>query len=118
MKFNLLDIKDLIEVPFFAGIIFYLSMIKKRNFLENLLLLSAISFLIFDLSMVMKNMKKIKEKEENQYLEEYTVNDVENFEEETEEQLEYFIPSPEFEGQLENYIFTTRNEGTGYYLDI
>lgn len=117
MKFNLINLRDILEVPFFGGIIFYLSSIKKKNFLENVLLLSALSFLFFDLYIVLNSMKKIKENEENQNLNEenFYENEVEKFEE--EEQLDYFIPSDSFKGKIENYVFTTRNEGTGYYLD-
>jgi hypothetical protein len=98
-------------------------MIKKRNLLENSLLYFAIGVLIFNLYLVTQNMKNIKELNENSvYLqnqdniyENQYENQYENFDDTST--VKYFIPSDTFQGAMDNYIFTTRDEGTGYYYD-
>ena len=121
MNLDLINVKDILEVPLLGSIIFYISMIKKKNLFENCILYLAITMLGINLYIVIQNMKNIKESKENNVIyEERFQNglvDTNQFEYFENEKLEYFIPSNTFNGQKNNYIFTTRDEGTGYYLD-
>lgn len=121
MNLDLINVKDILEVPLLGSIIFYISMIKKKNLFENCILYLAITMLGINLYIVIQNMKNIKESKENNLIyEERFQNDFDDtkqFEYFENEKLEYFIPSNTFNGQKNNYVFTTRDEGTGYYLD-
>ena len=122
MTINLSNLRDILEVPFIATTIFYFSVIKKRDLLENFLLYFAIGVLLFNLYVVTQNMKNIKEnKENNMFLQNqnnFSYQDNNQYEEfNNSNTIEYFIPSDTFQGAMNNYIFTTRDEGTGYYYD-
>ena len=115
----MINVRDILEVPFFAAIIFYFSMMQKRNLFENILLYFAICVLSFDLYFVLqisKNIKENKNKFDENLITETDYNNYNEFEN-FEDTIEYFIPSDEFKGRIENYVFTTREEGTGYYFD-
>tara|TARA_Y100001968_G_C19091700_1_gene588042 strand:- start:67 stop:414 length:348 start_codon:yes stop_codon:yes gene_type:complete len=111
------NLRDMLEVPFFGATIFYFSMIKKRNLLEDSLLYFAIGVLLFNLYTVVHHMQNIKENTENEILFQNKQNNeqYENFD--NSNTVEYFIPSDTFQGAMDNYVFTTREEGTGYYYD-
>lgn len=122
MTINLSNLRDILEVPFFATTIFYFSVIKKRDLLENFLLYFAIGVLLFNLYVVTQNMKNIKENKENnlflQNQNNFSYQDDNQYEEfDNRNTIEYFIPSDSFQGKMNNYVFTTREEGTGYYFD-
>jgi len=122
MTINLSNLRDILEVPFFATTIFYFSVIKKRDLLENFLLYFAIGVLLFNLYVVTQNMKNIKENKENnlflQNQNNFSYQDNNQYEEfNNRNTIEYFIPSDTFQGEMNNYVFTTRDNGTGYYYD-
>jgi len=45
------------------------------------------------------------------------INETNGFTPNKPEQTKVFYPSGSFQGYKENYVFTTREHGTGYYMD-
>jgi len=122
MQIDIQSIGDFLAVPFFAMSVCYFSSLKKRGNIENILLLLAIGGLIFDLYVVVQRLKKDNNIYPDEF-EEYTDQDQPNQPNQPnqpqnqEDLIEYFVPSETFQGKLDDYVFTTRDEGTGYYFD-